>query len=151
MDWFERLKANPHIDRAFLLDNQGRILLVTCPLPGDGELAASMLQSAEVLAQALSDELGCGEARMLQISTDRMHIILFPLARSTFYLVVLLPRTAPMLLVMIELERVLALIDTQALHALEEDQRMNDDTPVLDAQDLIEAVREWLRSRPSEN
>jgi predicted regulator of Ras-like GTPase activity (Roadblock/LC7/MglB family) len=149
MDWFDRLGRNQHIDRAFLLDDRGRIQRTTQELPGDSDLAASMLQSAEVLAQALADELGCGEARMLQISTEKTHILLFPLANSTHYLVVLVARTAPMMLIMVELERVLDQIDYTELARNEERIGSTDDTPVLDAQELIEAVREWLRSRPS--
>jgi hypothetical protein len=112
-------------------------------------MAASMLQSAEVLAQTLAAELGCGEARMLQISTQREHIMLFPLAASTFYLVVQVARTAPLMLIMVELERVLAEVDVHQLGAQSEKPVPSDDTPVLDAAELIEAVREWLRNRPT--
>ncbi len=148
MDWFERLNNNPHIESVLLADNQGRVLRSTRPLGSDSEMAASMLQSAEVLAQTLSAELGCGEARMLQISTQREHIMLFPLAASTFYLVVQVARTAPLMLIMVELERVIAEVDVTQLGVQSEKPVPSDDTPVLDAAELIEAVREWLRNRP---
>ena len=149
MDWFERLAVNPHIESVLLADNQGRILRSTRPLGSDAEMAASMLQSAEVLAQALSAEFGCGEAKMLQISTRREHIMLFPLANSTYYLVVQVERTAPLMVVMTEIERALTQIDLDELAALDDTPARSDDTPVLDAEELIEAVREWLRSRPT--
>lgn len=133
-----------------LADNQGRVLRSTRPLGSDSEMAASMLQSAEVLAQALASEFGCGEAKMLQISTRREHIILFPLFGSTYYLVVQVERTAPMMVIMTDIERALANIDPDELTEFGDTRVRSDDTPVLDAQELIEAVREWLRSRPSQ-
>ncbi len=148
MDWFERLAVNPHIESVLLADNQGRILRSTRPLGSDAETAASMLQAAEVLAQSLSAEFGCGEAKMLQISTKREHIMLFPMANSTYYLVVMVERVAPLMVVMTEIERAMTSIDLNELAALDERRMMrSDDTPVLDAEELIEAVREWLRSR----
>lgn len=148
MDWFERLAVNPHIESVLLADNQGRILRSTRPLGSDAETAASMLQAAEVLAQSLSAEFGCGEAKMLQISTKREHIMLFPLLNSTYYLVVMVERVAPLMVVMTEIERAMTNIDLDELAAYDERPMMrSDDTPVLDAEELIEAVREWLRSR----
>jgi len=148
MDWFERLAVNPHIESVLLADNQGRILRSTRPLGSDAETAASMLQAAEVLAQSLSAEFGCGEAKMLQISTKREHIMLFPLMNSTYYLVVMVERVAPLMVVMTEIERAMTSIDMEELAALDERPSIrSDDTPVLDAEELIEAVREWLRSR----
>ena len=147
MDWFERLAVNPHIESVLLADNQGRILRSTRPMGSDGEMAASMLQAAEVLAQSLSAEFGCGEAKMLQISTKREHIMLFPLVNSTYYLVVMVERVAPLIVVMTEIERAMTNIDADELAGLDERPMRSDDTPVLDAEELIEAVREWLRSR----
>jgi hypothetical protein len=84
---------------------------------------------------------------MLQISTQREHIILFPLAASTYYLVVHVERTAPLMLVLIELERILAEVDETLPGNPTQKPVPSDDTPVLDAAELIEAVRDWLRSR----
>src|SRR5690606_40094751 len=63
--------------------------------------------SAEVLAQTLAQELGCGAARMLQISTQWEHIILFPLFTSRYYIVIQVERSVPLMLVMVDMERTL--------------------------------------------
>lgn len=153
MDWFERLQKNPYIQTLLLADDQGRVLRSTRSMISDGEFVASMLQSAEVLTQTLAAELGCGQARMLHISTSHEHILLFPLAESTFFLLVLLDRTAPLKLILIELERVISQITAndlaQFVSPIEQYPRP-DDTPVLDAQELIEAVREWLHTRSTD-
>ncbi len=149
MDWFERLISNPYIDSVLLADNQGNILRSTHPLRSDSEIAASMLQSAEVLAQTLAQEWGCGVARMLQISTQWEHIMLFPIMSSAYYLVIQVERTAPLMLVMVDLERALEEVTAEELADLRTVTCASDDTPVLDAAELIQAVQEWLRGKQS--
>lgn len=148
MDWFERLLSNPYIDSVLLADNQGNILRSTYPLRSENEAAVSMLQSAEVLAQTLAQELGCGAARMLQISTQWEHIILFPLFASRYYIVIQVERSVPLMLVMVDMERTLEEVSAEELAALRKPVTLqfDDDTPVLDAAELIEAVRDWLKS-----
>ena len=149
-NWFEQLAENPHIEALVVADNQGRILRTTRELRSDHEYAASMVQAIEVLAQTLSAALYFGAARMVQLSTDRDHILLFPLAKSTHFLVVQTRRTAPLTLLMVELERVIAQIHHEDLDAMRDVILYADDTPVLDAAELIDAVREWLQSRPTQ-
>jgi predicted regulator of Ras-like GTPase activity (Roadblock/LC7/MglB family) len=149
-DWFERLAENPHIEAIVVADNQGGILRSTRELRSDHEQAASMVQAMEVLAQTLSAALHCGPARMVQLSTDRDHILLFPLAQSTYFLVVQARRTAPLALLMVELERVVSSIRVDDLVEMREVMVRADDTPVLDAAELIDAVREWLQNRPTQ-
>lgn len=148
MDWFERLTSNPYINAVLLVDNLGNILQSTYPLGSDHAQVGSMLQSAEVLAQTLAEELNCGEARMLQISTQWEHIMLFPLFASSYYLVVQVERTAPLMLVMVDVERALDEVRRESLDQFEMKSAL-DDTPALDAAELIEAVQEWLRGRPT--
>ena len=131
-DWFERLAENPHIEALVVADNQGGILRSTRELRSDREQSASMVQAMEVLAQALSTALNCGPAHLIQLSTDRDHILLFPLADSAYFLVVQTQRTAPLALLMVELERVVAAIEIGDLVALREIVMRADDTPVLD-------------------
>jgi len=149
-DWFERLADNPHIEAIVVADNQGAVLRSTWELRSDHEQAASMVQALEVLAQTLSEALRFGPARMVQLSTDRDHILLFPLAQSTHVLVVQTRRTAPLAMLMIELERVVDSVCSDDLAVMREVMMHADDTPVLDAAELIDAVREWLQSRPTQ-
>ncbi|MBZ0296091.1 MAG: roadblock/LC7 domain-containing protein [Anaerolineae bacterium] len=148
MDWFQRLTSNPYVNAVLVADNRDNILRSSYPLRSDHAQLASMLQSAEVLAQTLASELNCGQAQLLQFSTQWEHILLFPLFQSTFYLVVQVERTAPLTLIMVDVERALAEIKREELSQMEV-AKFVDDTPVLDAAELIEAVREWLRSRSS--
>ncbi len=151
MDWFERLTSNPFIDSVLLADNQGHILRSNRTLRSDNEVAASMLQSAEVLAQTLAEELGYGAAQMLQISTHSEHIMLFPIEDSTYYLVIQIARTAPLMLVMVDVERAIEEIALDEMITVRRiDQIQSDDTPVLDAAELIAAVQDWLRGKASE-
>ncbi len=148
MEWFRRLIENPHVEQALCASSDGRVLLTSHDIAGDVERTAAMLQSADVLAQALTAALGCGSAELVQISTQHEHIIIVPLLDSTWYLAVQIARAAPLLLFMIELERMLSTLariepDDFAVGA---DER-GDDTPVLDAAELIAAVQEWLRGR----
>lgn len=148
MDWFQCLTSNPYINAVLVADNRDNILRSSYPLRSDHEQLASMLQSAEVLAQTLSTELNCGEARLLQFSTQWEHILLFPLFQSNYYLVVQVERTAPLMLIMVDVERALDEITQDELREMDT-LRFADDTPVLDAAELIEAVQEWLRRRSS--
>ncbi len=147
MEWFDRLVDSPHVEQALLASSDGRVLRASGIISGDSERAAAMLQSADVLAQELSSALGCGAAAMVQISTHREHIIIMPLLNATNYLAVQVARSAPLLLFMIELERALAAMRPDDFAHTEQSQGAGDDTPVLDAADLIAAVREWLRGR----
>ncbi len=151
MDWFERLTSNPFIESVILADNQGHILRSNRTLRSDNEVAASMLQSAEVLAQTLAEELGCGAAQMLQISTQSEHIMLFPVENSTYYLVIQIARTAPLMLIMVDVERAIEEIALDELIAVRRvDRGYEDDTPVLDAAELIQAVQDWLHGKQTE-
>lgn len=159
MDWFVQLKENPHIEALLVLSNQGEVLHSTYPQQNYHKYTASMLQSAEALAQALAQELGCGTAQLLQFSTKDHHIILLPMFESSYYLVVLVQRTAPMLLVMTLLEQVVEQVMIEDLLELSETYNPPDaaeatpveadeeSLPALDASELIEAVEAWLRDR----
>lgn len=147
--WFRRLADNPHVELALIADNQGRILSSNQSLSSDHERVASMLQSMEVLAQALAQELTGGMAEMVQLSTKSYHIILLPLLGSSYFLVVQAKRSAPITLLLIEIERVADQVRQADFSVLEmRYQRLPDDSP-LNAAELIEAVQEWLHSRSS--
>src|SRR5690554_4703750 len=108
--WFSRLTENPHITRVLVVDNQGRVLRSAPRLGSQVEQVASMVQSFEVLAQALAGALNCGEARMLQFTTDMDHTLVFPLFNAQYFLVIQIVRKAPLMLLMVEMERVLQMI-----------------------------------------
>ncbi len=148
MDWFERLAGNQYIEMVLLANNEGRILRSSRPMRSSDELIASMFQAAEVLAQTLADEFELGSAEMLQISTQYGHLMLFPLARSTHYLVVVVERAAPYLLLMVEIGRVLKTVTSDDLAVYTQVVGQPDDLTELDAAELIEAVQEWLQQRP---
>ncbi len=143
MDWFERLVSNRYVEVALVTNNQGQLLRSSRAFGRDDEMLPSMLQALEMLAQTLTTELGCGSAHMVQLSTEQGHLLLFPVLQSAYYVVVMVERTAPLMLVIIGVER--ALRDLS-----ESDFMIFDDAPELDANELIEAVREWLH-RPNKN
>lgn len=144
MDWFERLAANRYIEFVLLANNQGRMLRSSRPLKSDDDLLPSMFQAFEVLAQTLVAEFDTGGARMMQISTERGHILLYPLLSSVYYVAIVVERTAPIMLLTVEIERALRALKQNDLDPFDE---MPPVDPVsdLDAMELIEAVREWLR------
>ena len=147
--WYERLVSNPHIEAVVIANDQGQILHSTRLLRSDQETLASMFQAMEVLAQVLVQEFRIGAARMIQVTTDSSHILLLPLAESTCFLVVEVARTAPLLLLMVELERVVAEVDPVDLAALQHMSIIEPPDSELDAAELIDAVQEWLRNRPT--
>lgn len=150
MDWFERLAGNQYVELILLSNNQGHILRSSRPMRSSDELIASMFQAAEVLAQTLADEFGLGSAETVQISTKRGHLMLFPLMRSTHYVMVIVERSAPFLLLMVEIGRVLKTVTPDDLAMYGQVIGQPDDLAELDAAELIEAVREWLQQRPQE-
>jgi predicted regulator of Ras-like GTPase activity (Roadblock/LC7/MglB family) len=148
MDWFERLAGNRYIDVLLLANNQGRLLRSSRPISSDDELLPSMLQAFEVLAQTLSTEFACGTAKMIQISTELGHIMLFPLINSNYYVVVMVERAAPLMLIMVELDRTLSRLRQEEFDPFEEAILLSDQPSDLNADEIIEAVQEWLRQRP---
>ena len=147
LSWFERLAENPHIISVMVADNRGHVLRSTYVLGSEGEHVASILQSFETLGQALALALDCGSARMMQITTDIDHVLLFPLFEAHYFLAVQASRKAPLMLLMVEMERVLTKLEPADMVLLQDCATWSDDTPVLDAEELIEAVREWLQSQ----
>lgn len=143
MDWFDRLVENRYIEVVLVTNNQGQFLRSSQAFGRDDEMLPSMLQALEMLAQTLTSELGCGSAQMVQLSTEQGHLFLFPVLDSTYYVVVMVERTAPLMLVVIGIERTIRSLT-------EKDFMIFDDTPDLDAGELIEAVREYLH-RPNKN
>jgi predicted regulator of Ras-like GTPase activity (Roadblock/LC7/MglB family) len=148
MNWFERLAANRYIDVVLLANNQGRLLRSSRPISSDDELLPSMLQAFEVLAQTLTSEFSVGSARMIQISTELGHILLFPMIDSMYYVVIMIERTAPLMLIMVELERALGKLAQEDFDPFDEAVLLSDYPSDLDADEIIEAVQEWLRHRP---
>lgn len=148
MNWFLRLRSNPYVEMVLITDNEGHILLSSRSMPSRDELIASMIQSAEVLAQSLSEELERGAMQMLQISTDKAHILVFPLAFSVFHLVVVVMYSAPLATIIPLVERIVSAINPAELAQLQTPPSApageEDD---LDAEELIEAVRQWLHNR----
>jgi predicted regulator of Ras-like GTPase activity (Roadblock/LC7/MglB family) len=150
MDWFERLSNNRYIEAVLLANNQGRLLRSSREISSEDELLPSMLQAFEVLAQTLTAEFGCGEARMVHIMTEQGHLMMFPLFNSSYYVLAMVERTAPVMLVTVELERTLSRVSVDDLPVVEDDIGGQPDLAELDATELIEAVREWLRQRPAD-
>lgn len=140
-DWFDRLAGNRYIEIVILANNQGQLLRSSRPIASEEDLIPSMLQALEVLAQTLAAEFNCGAAQMVQLATEQGHLLLFPQLGSTYYVAVLVERTAPLMLILIELERTLGKLTA-------DDFALYDTEAELDADQLIEAVREWLRGRP---
>ena len=147
--WFERLENNPHVEAVVIADTQGRILRTTRPLSSDQETVASMFQSLEVLAQTLSGELRSGRASLIHLITEYSHILLYPLLDSTFFLVVELERSAPLMLLVVELERIITEVKASDFEDMRRSLAQRDVHSELDAHELIDAVQEWLRSRPT--
>lgn len=151
MGWFERLENNPHVEAVVIADTQGQILRTTRPLSSDQETVASMFQSLEVLAQTLSGELRSGRASLIHLITEYSHIVLYPLLDSTFFLVVEFERSAPLMLLAVDLERIIAEIKASDFEDMRRSLAQTEVHSELDAQELIDAVQAWLRSRPSGN
>ncbi len=149
MGWFERLENNPHVESVVIADTQGQILRTTRPLSSDQETVASMFQSLEVLAQTLSGELRSGRASLIHLITEYSHIVLYPLLDSTFFLVVEFERSAPLMLLAVDLERIIAEIKASDFEDMRRSLAQTEVHSELDAQELIDAVQAWLRSRPS--
>ncbi len=148
MNWFDRLAGNRYIDVVLVANNQGQLLRSSRPISSDDDLLPSMLQAFEVLAQTLSAEFSVGVTKMVQISTELGHILLFPMLTSSYYIVVMVERTAPLMLIMVELERTLSKLRQEDFDPYEETAFLLDSSSDLDADELIEAVQEWLRQRP---
>jgi hypothetical protein len=108
-----------------------------------------MLQSMEVLAQALAQEMTGTIAHMVQLSTELHHIILLPLLESQYFLILQAQRSAPLTLLMIEVDRAMDQVQPEHFAALTLRRARVDDDNSLDAAELIEAVQEWLHSRSS--
>lgn len=151
MGWFERLENNPHVEAVVIADTQGQILRTTRPLSSDQETVASLFQSLEVLAQTLSGELQSGKASLIHLITEYSHIVLYPLLDSTFFLVVEFERSAPLMLLAVDLERIIAEIKASDFEDMRRSLAQTEVHSELDAQELIDAVQAWLRSRPSGN
>jgi predicted regulator of Ras-like GTPase activity (Roadblock/LC7/MglB family) len=147
--WFERLEKNPHIEAVVIADTQGRILRTTRLLSSDQETIASMFQTLEVLAQSLAGELRSGKASLIHLITEYSHILLYPLIDSTFFLVVEAERNAPLMLLAVEMERIIADVKISDLVDMQKSSAQADIHSELDAQELIDAVQEWLWNRPA--
>jgi predicted regulator of Ras-like GTPase activity (Roadblock/LC7/MglB family) len=147
MDWFDRLSANRFVDALMLANSQGNLMRASRPFSSDDELLTSMLQAFEVLAQTITGEFGFGAARMIQLATEEGHILLMPLHDSAYYAAALLRRNAPVNLVMAELERVLSVISYEELRTMDPDREL----VAAEANELIEAVEEWLRDLPADD
>lgn len=147
MDWFDRLVSNRHFEAVILTDNQGNLLRSSRAMGDSDETLPSMLQAMEVLAQTLTAEFGCGEARMVHVATEIGHLMLFPLVNSSYYLALLAGRNAPLTLITVELERVLRKLTSDDLVAYDKPVVLAEESSDLDAQEIIQAVEAWLRRR----
>ena len=85
---------------------------------------------------------------MIQISTELGHILLFPMMDSMYYVVIMIERTAPLMLIMVELERALGKLTQEDFDPFDEAVLLSDYPSDLDADEIIEAVQEWLRHKP---
>lgn len=148
MDWFDRLVSNRYIEAVILTNNEGHLLRSSRALGSEDEVLPSMLQAMEVLAQTLTAEFDCGEARMVHIATELGHLLLFPLVNSTYYLVLMAERTAPLALITVELDRTLRSLTADDLAAYDRPFTLPEEAGDLDAEEIIAAVQAWLRRKP---
>jgi predicted regulator of Ras-like GTPase activity (Roadblock/LC7/MglB family) len=144
--WFEHLSQHPHIEAVLLFSSQGQLLQSSIPFGSNHDTLASMLQSLEVLAQTLSAEFKVGVTSLVHLITEGSHVLVLPLLQSTYYLVALVDRAGPLMLVTVDLQRTVAKLTAADIAAVET-------SPIsgfsdLDAASLIEAVQEWLRRPP---
>jgi predicted regulator of Ras-like GTPase activity (Roadblock/LC7/MglB family) len=141
MGWFERLSSNTHIQLIIVTNNRGQLLRTSYPLHSSSEKLASMFQALFVLAENLAANFEHDPARFILLSTKDHHVIIYARNYPTYYITVIVSRTAPLLLLMTELERVLGTLHPADLEAL-------DTSDTLNAAELIQAVQEWLWERP---
>jgi predicted regulator of Ras-like GTPase activity (Roadblock/LC7/MglB family) len=142
LNWFHELTHNPHIDVALLVDSLGKLVATSNRIGREAQRVASMIKAAEVLARGLSAELGRGEVRSLQVTTQNGHVLVLP-AGPTHYLIILLNREAPMELILNYVQRLIDHMKDDNLDiSLEPSESLDD----LDVNELIEAVSEWLHA-----
>lgn len=145
--WFDRLVDNPHVEAVMIADSDGHILRSSRLLRSDQERVASMFQTLMVLAQTLAEEVG-DHVHNVQLMLELSHVLIFPVVDATCFLIVQVERAAPLLLLGVEFERVIGEISASDIALLYEQARF-DDNNSLNADELIDAVQEWLRNRPS--
>lgn len=150
LDWLSRLAKNPHIEAVIIADNDGYILHSSRSLRSDQEYLASMFQALAVLGQTLAQEFASNTMHFVQLTTENNHILLYPLIDSTYFLVIETLRTAPLMVLTIELERIIAEVVAADLLSRQHKAVLERQDVDLNAEELIDAVREWLRRRPVE-
>lgn len=141
MDWFEHMSTHQHVEMVLVADNQGHLLRSSRELRDDNEMLPAMLQALEVIAQSLSDEVACGAAQMVLLSTEHSYLLLFPLYHSTYYVLVMVGKSAPLPWLIPYIEQTLAGLTLKDFIAF-------DELPDMDSRELIDAVHEWLLQRP---
>ena len=144
VSWFHDITRNPHIDVALLVNSAGKLVATSNRIGSEAQRVASMIKAAEVLARGLSVELGRGEMHTLQLSTQRAHILVTPIGKA-HYLIVLTSKDAPLELIFVYMQRLVDQIDEDHLaEALRGP--ASDSLADLDVNELIEAVTEWLHN-----
>jgi predicted regulator of Ras-like GTPase activity (Roadblock/LC7/MglB family) len=141
MDWFEHISTHQHVELVLVADNQGHLLRTSREIKNDNEMLPAMLQALEVIAQSLSDEVGCGVAQMVMLSTEHSYLLLFPLYHSTYFVLVTVGKSAPLPWLIPYIERTLTSLTLKDFMAF-------DELPDLDSRELVEAVCEWLLQKP---
>ncbi len=149
LDWAERLAKNPYVEAVIVADNDGYILYSSRSLRSDQEYLASMFHALAVLGQTMAQEFEANSVHYIQLTTEYNHILLYPLLDSTYFLVIEAKRTAPLVMLTIEVERVMAKISLDDLLSRRHKAVMERQDVDLNAEELIDAVREWLRRRPT--
>ncbi|MCB9452087.1 MAG: roadblock/LC7 domain-containing protein [Anaerolineaceae bacterium] len=147
MEWFERLANNSHIQLIVVANNRGQLLRASSSLNSSNERLASMFQALFVLAQNMISDFNHNPAQFILLSTNEHHVLIFAPYYPTYYVAIVVGRTAPLSLLMTELERVLSVLTLADLEALDTALKDND----LDAAELIQAVQEWLWEKPTGN
>jgi predicted regulator of Ras-like GTPase activity (Roadblock/LC7/MglB family) len=140
--WFHEITHNPHIDVALLVDHNGRLIATSTRIAGEAQRIASMVKAAEVLARGLTSELGRGDVRSLQLSTQAGHLLALPVA-NTHYLIVLTGKDAPLELIFTYTQRLIEQLADEALTAFVK-QAITSPLDDVDVDELIDAVSEWL-------
>src|SRR5258706_15518136 len=149
VSWFHDITRNPHIYVALLVNSAGKLVATSNRVGSEAQRVASMIKAAEVLARGLSVELGRGEMHTLQLSTQRAHILVTPIGKA-HYLIVLTSKDAPLELIFVYMQRLIKQLDEEDIsRALQ--QKPASPLDDLDADELIEAVTEWLHNGGDSN
>jgi hypothetical protein len=86
---------------------------------------------------------------VIHLMMSDCHVLLYPLLDSRYFLLVQIERSAPLMLVTVEMNRVIEDVTLSDLNAMQHETLPVRTESDLDAEELIDAVQEWLHNRPA--